>query len=220
MRNSTLCNGQAESRHATNTEVFPATTTTGTAERSPLRQCSGSPEVPDLRRRRPRGRVTLSREEQEAARISGLSLEEYACRKETIPETCARRRVSRRTGDAGGDGNSLPEIEDRIRAETAAARAAIKVALQHAVNVGRAYASVQELKTQSQVQAWLAGETCPVDRHTIMTCRRISMCDLNTNARTLADLMFDCAAEHIRQNTDVRSRSERIEINRASMNRR
>lgn len=113
---------------------------------------------------------------------------------------------------------TLPEIENRIRAETAAARAAIKVALQHAVNVGRCYSAVQELKTQSQVQAWLAGETCPADRHWIMTGRRISMYeDLDQMSRTLADLMFDRAAEYIAQNTRVPSRSERIEINRARL---
>ena len=111
----------------------------------------------------------------------------------------------------------LPEIEARIRAETAAARAAIKVALQHAINVGLAYSAVQTLKTQSEVQRWLASNSCPVDRHTIMTMRRISMGDLNTNARTLADLMFDRAAEHIAQNTRVPSRSEKIEINRARL---
>ena len=111
----------------------------------------------------------------------------------------------------------LPEIEARIRAETAAARAAIKVALQHAINVGLAYSAVQTLKTQSEVQRWLASDSCPVDRHTIMTMRRISMGDLNTNARTLADLMFDRAAEHIAQNTRVPSRSEKIEINRARL---
>ena len=43
------------------------------------------------------------------------------------------------------------------------------------------------------------------------------MGDLNTNARTLADLMFDRAAEHIAQNTRVPSRSEKIEINRARL---
>lgn len=115
----------------------------------------------------------------------------------------------------------LPEIEARIRAETAAARASIKVALQHAVNVGSAYGAIQELLTQSQVQGWLAGKTCPVDRHTIMTMRRISMCkDFNSQVRTLSDLMFDRAAEHIRQNTDEHSRSEKIEINRANLHQR
>ena len=37
--------------------------------------------VPTSDGRRPRGRVTLSREEQEAARMSGLTLEEYAMQK-------------------------------------------------------------------------------------------------------------------------------------------
>jgi hypothetical protein len=38
--------------------------------------------------------------------------------------------------------------------------------------------------------------------------------------RTLADLMFDAAAAHIAQNTDARSRSEQIELNRAKLNER
>ena len=40
-----------------------------------------SRSVPTSDGRRPRGRVTLSREEQEAARMSGLTLEEYAMQK-------------------------------------------------------------------------------------------------------------------------------------------
>lgn len=111
----------------------------------------------------------------------------------------------------------LAELETRIRAETAAARAALKTALQHAANVGVAYAGVQDLLTQSQVQGWLAGKTCPVDRHTIMTMRRISRCDIDTNARTLADLMFDEAARYVAQGSNGRSRSEKIEINRANL---
>jgi hypothetical protein len=79
---------------------------------------------------------------------------------------------------------ALTDLENRIRSETAAARAALRTALQHAANVGAAYGAVQELLTQSQVQAWLAGPTCPVGRHDIMTCRRISMCNLDAMART------------------------------------
>lgn len=112
----------------------------------------------------------------------------------------------------------LPILEGQLLAETEKARAAIKVALTHAAAAGRAYEAVRDLLTASQVQAWLAGDTCPVDRHTIMTMRRISMCDdLNTKARTLADLMFDAAAAHIAHNPDKRSRSEQIEINRARL---
>jgi hypothetical protein len=111
----------------------------------------------------------------------------------------------------------LLALESRIRDEVAAARAAMKVALQHARNVGLAYAAVQDLMTQSQVQAWLAGKTCPVDRHTIMTCRRVSMCDLDAMARTLSDMMLDAAAAHIAGETTKRSRSEEIERNRARL---
>jgi hypothetical protein len=109
----------------------------------------------------------------------------------------------------------LLALEGRIRDETAAARAALKVALQHAANAGLAYTEVRDVLTQSQVQAWLAGPTCPVDRHSIMAMRRISMCDLKTMARTLADMMLDRAAEHLAQDANKRSRSEMIEINRA-----
>ena len=109
---------------------------------------------------------------------------------------------------------TITDLENQIRAETEGA--AIKVALQHASNVGRAYSAIQDLLTQSQVQAWLAGTTC-ADRHTIMAMRRISMCDIHAKARTLADLMFDRAAEHMAQNTQARSRSEMIEINRAKL---
>lgn len=113
---------------------------------------------------------------------------------------------------------ALVLLEGKIASETAAARAAVKVALQHATNVGRAYGAIQDLLTQSQVQAWLASPTCPVDRHSIMTMRRISMCDdFDTKARTLGDLMFDRAAEHIAHNSPARSRSEQIEINRAKL---
>jgi hypothetical protein len=112
---------------------------------------------------------------------------------------------------------SLIALESRIRDETAAARAALKTALRHAVNVGQAYEAVRNVLTQSEVQAWLAGKTCPVDRHTIMAMRRISMCDLDAKARTLADLMFDAAAEHIAQGAQKRSRSEQIELNRARL---
>ena len=48
-----------------------------------------------------------------------------------------------------------------------------------------------------------------------MAMRRISMCDLDAKARTLADLMFDRAAEHIAHEAQARSRSEQIEVNRA-----
>ena len=94
---------------------------------------------------------------------------------------------------------ALPDLERRIHAETEAARAAIKVALKHAVNVGIAYGEVQDQLSQSGVQGWLA-TSCPVDRHTVMVMRRISLCsDLETKARTVADLMFDRAAEYIAQ---------------------
>ena len=109
----------------------------------------------------------------------------------------------------------LLALEGRIRDETAAARAAMKVALQHAANVGGAYSAIRDKTTVAELNAWLAGPTCPADRHTIMAMRRISMCDLNTMARTLADLMFDAAADHIAHNPDKRSRSEQIEANRA-----
>jgi hypothetical protein len=112
--------------------------------------------------------------------------------------------------------SAITALENQIRAETEAARAAIRVALAHAHNVGKAYSAVRDILSQSQVQAWLAGPTHP-DRHVIMTCRRISMCDLNTNARTLADLMLDRAAEHIAQGAQARSRSEMIEANRAKL---
>jgi hypothetical protein len=52
---------------------------------------------------------------------------------------------------------SLIALESRIRDETAAARAALKTALRHAVNVGQAYEAVRNVLTQSEVQAWLAG---------------------------------------------------------------
>jgi hypothetical protein len=105
----------------------------------------------------------------------------------------------------------LTELETRIRTETNAARAAIKVALGHASNAGSAYTAIRDLLSQSQTQAWLARTTC-ADRHTIMCAKKIS---LNAMARTLADLMLDTAAAHISQNTRARSRSEQIEINRA-----
>jgi hypothetical protein len=110
---------------------------------------------------------------------------------------------------------SLIALESQIRDETAAYRAALAVALRHAASAGQAYEQVRGVLSQSQVQAWLAGPTCPVDRHSIMACRRVSMCDLDANARTLADLMLDRAAEYIAEGARNRSRSESIEINRA-----
>jgi hypothetical protein len=110
----------------------------------------------------------------------------------------------------------LLALESRIRDEVAEARAALKVALQHAANAGLAYTAVRDVLTQSEVQAWLASTTC-ADRHTIMAMRRISMCDLNAMARTLADMMLDRAAEHLAQDANKRSRSEQIEINRAKL---
>ena len=110
---------------------------------------------------------------------------------------------------------ALVALESRMRDETAAARAAINVALQHAANVGQAYEQVRDLLSATETQRWLGSSTCPIDRHTIMTMRRISMCDdLSGKARTLADLMFDAAAQHIAQGAPGRSRSENIEINR------
>jgi hypothetical protein len=111
----------------------------------------------------------------------------------------------------------LGPLENQIRAEAQAARDAIALALRHAANVGRAYAAVRDFLTVSELNAWLAGPTCPLDRHSIMAMRRISMTDLNANARTLADLMFDRAAEHIAEGAKSRSRSEQIEINRAKL---
>jgi hypothetical protein len=54
----------------------------------------------------------------------------------------------------------LLALEGRIRDEVAAARTALKVALQHAANAGSAYTAVRDVLTQSQVQAWLASTTC------------------------------------------------------------
>jgi hypothetical protein len=51
-----------------------------------------------------------------------------------------------------------------------------------------------------------------------MVMRRISLCDdLDTKARTLADLMFERAAEYIAQGARVLSRSEMITVNRAKL---
>jgi hypothetical protein len=111
----------------------------------------------------------------------------------------------------------IAALENQLRAEVEAARATLKVALQRAANAGRAYGAIQDFLTQSQVQAWLASPSCKVDRHTVMTCRRIAMSDLDKMARTLGDVALDAVATHIAKNADKRSRSEMIEANRAKL---
>jgi hypothetical protein len=105
------------------------------------------------------------------------------------------------------------DLENKIRVESEAARAAIKIALRHARDAGLAYERMRGFVTQSELNQWLA--TSGVDRHTVMVMRRISMCEnLDAKTRTLADLAFDRMAEYVAQGSHVPSRAERIEQNR------
>lgn len=108
----------------------------------------------------------------------------------------------------------ITDLEKQIRAEYDAAFAAIQVALQHAANAGMAVAKVRDLHTQNPWQRWLKTGS-PIGPHKAMVMLRISKCEnMKVKYQTMADLMFDRAAQYVSEDAGVPSKAERMAASR------
>ena len=110
----------------------------------------------------------------------------------------------------------ITDLEKSIRTEYDAAFAALQTALQHAVNAGIAVAQVRDLLAENPWQRWIK-QGSPIGQHKSMVMWRISKCEnMKNKNQTLADLMFDRAAEYISQDLGVPSKAERMAAHRSN----